>query len=246
MNFHNRKEYVGNKLLELRKKMGQTQTEVAEAVGISRAALSYYEKGERSIDTDILYELAKYYGVSIDYLFGLSDKITPSRSADDVDELNQLGFSFDVIEEFWNNSDFVYLLNDIISHEKFRTFKELTFETRYSLYEDYDRKYRSFLVSHLLYEIITDIFKDWYDDNPSRPLAVKEVSKTNLDKEIKKFIYEKNILHDLLMLNEPGKMKEQFNNDEFYDFITDLLSYLFKKGIIRGWERKDVRLDYQE
>lgn len=35
---------------------------------ISREALSYYENGKRSPDTDMLIKLSEYFHVSIDYL----------------------------------------------------------------------------------------------------------------------------------------------------------------------------------
>lgn len=65
------KKEVGQKLLSIRKELGYNQQNVASAIGISRAALSYYEKGERSVDIETLYKLATFYNISIDYLFGL-------------------------------------------------------------------------------------------------------------------------------------------------------------------------------
>ena len=47
--------------------------EVSSAIGISRVSLGYYETGNRKPDTEILYKIAKFYGVSSDYLIGLSD-----------------------------------------------------------------------------------------------------------------------------------------------------------------------------
>ena len=71
------KNEVGQRLLELRKEKGLKQEEVAQAVGITRASLSYYEKGERSVDIEVLYKLCQFYNISIDYLFGLSKVKTP-------------------------------------------------------------------------------------------------------------------------------------------------------------------------
>lgn len=59
---------------------GKSQEEVSKGIGISRGALSYYEKGERNPDINVLHSIAKYYNVSADYLIGLSD--TPSLSFD--------------------------------------------------------------------------------------------------------------------------------------------------------------------
>ena len=66
--------------------------EVGTEFGMKPQTLSNYEKGKRSIDIDILFELAQFYDVSIDYLFGLSDNSTPQRDAFVADELETIGF----------------------------------------------------------------------------------------------------------------------------------------------------------
>lgn len=63
------------RLKELRGK--KTLQEVSDAIGITRVAMGYYEKGERKPDIEILYKIAKFYGVTSDYLIGLSDVQTP-------------------------------------------------------------------------------------------------------------------------------------------------------------------------
>ena len=62
-----------DRLRVLRKEKGIRQSDAADAMGISRPALSNYEKGMiPSIDNAII--LAKYYGVSLDYIVGLSNE----------------------------------------------------------------------------------------------------------------------------------------------------------------------------
>lgn len=55
----------------------KSQLEVAKALNISRSALSYYESGERVPDINVLYSIANYYGVSADYLLGITDIAKP-------------------------------------------------------------------------------------------------------------------------------------------------------------------------
>lgn len=55
-------------LKEIRKKKGYSQLKVAFALSISREALSYYENGKRSPDTDMLVKMSEYFDVSIHYL----------------------------------------------------------------------------------------------------------------------------------------------------------------------------------
>lgn len=53
-------------------RIGKTQKQVAEEIGISRSALSQYATGNREPDYATLIKLAKYFGVSVDYLIGVA------------------------------------------------------------------------------------------------------------------------------------------------------------------------------
>ena len=59
---------VANRLLELRKKSGMSQEELADKLGISRQSVSKWERAESSPDTDNFIALAKIYNVSLDEL----------------------------------------------------------------------------------------------------------------------------------------------------------------------------------
>ena len=59
---------TANHLQMLRKKNGYSQEELAEKIGISRQAVSKWERAEASPDTDNLILLAKLYGVTLDEL----------------------------------------------------------------------------------------------------------------------------------------------------------------------------------
>lgn len=60
----------GNRIAELREQRGWTQEELATSVGITRAALSHYEKNRRKPDFETLTRLADRFDVSIDFLIG--------------------------------------------------------------------------------------------------------------------------------------------------------------------------------
>lgn len=55
-------------LKEIRKKKGYSQLKVAMDLSISREALSFYERGKRNPDLQMLLLLSDYFNVSIDYL----------------------------------------------------------------------------------------------------------------------------------------------------------------------------------
>ena len=59
---------VADKLVELRKKSGLSQEELAEKLGVSRQAISKWERAVASPDTDNLIMLARLYGISLDEL----------------------------------------------------------------------------------------------------------------------------------------------------------------------------------
>ena len=56
----------------LRKERGLSQKKAAEALDVSQALLSDYEKGIRECGLDFVVRAADFYGVSCDYLLGRS------------------------------------------------------------------------------------------------------------------------------------------------------------------------------
>ncbi len=59
---------IANRLVELRKKSGLSQEELASKLGLSRQAVSKWERAEASPDTDNLIVLAQIYHASLDDL----------------------------------------------------------------------------------------------------------------------------------------------------------------------------------
>jgi transcriptional regulator with XRE-family HTH domain len=67
-------------LRSIRKQKHWNQLKVAMDLNISREALSHYENGIRECSLDFVVTLAKFYGVSCDYLLGATqDKSTTSK-----------------------------------------------------------------------------------------------------------------------------------------------------------------------
>ena len=69
----------GSRIVELRKIKEMTQHQLADALGISRSALSLYEIEKREPDLTTLNKLANYFNVSTDYLLGKTDKCYPDE-----------------------------------------------------------------------------------------------------------------------------------------------------------------------
>lgn len=60
-------------LSKMRRERGVSQKKAATDLGISQALLSHYEKGIRECGLDFVIKCSQYYGVTTDYLFGISD-----------------------------------------------------------------------------------------------------------------------------------------------------------------------------
>lgn len=64
---------IGVRLMELRKRAGLSQRQLGDELDVSHYTISAYEK-ERSEPADsIKVRIARYFGVSADYLLGLID-----------------------------------------------------------------------------------------------------------------------------------------------------------------------------
>lgn len=64
-----------NNLKKSRKRVGMTQAQVAERIGLSQNQYSNLETGKSIIDPQLLIQLSKIYQVSIDYLLGEDELI---------------------------------------------------------------------------------------------------------------------------------------------------------------------------
>ena len=73
---------IANRLVNLRKSNGLSQEALAEKLGISRQAVSKWERAEASPDTDNLIMLARLYKVSLDELLQTEDEIPVPEKAE--------------------------------------------------------------------------------------------------------------------------------------------------------------------
>ncbi|OPA74120.1 transcriptional regulator [Paenibacillus selenitireducens] len=91
----------GNRIADLRERKGWTQEELATTIGISRAALSHYEKNRRKPDFETLTQLADLFQVSIDYLIGRTSQSQHPMDGDVHQFTEQLELSdSELLEKF--------------------------------------------------------------------------------------------------------------------------------------------------
>ena len=72
-------DVMQNNLRKLRKERKLSQIAVQMQTGIEQALISKYENGERVPPTETLMLLADFYGVSMDYIMGRTDRKEVNR-----------------------------------------------------------------------------------------------------------------------------------------------------------------------
>lgn len=80
---------TADRLFQYRKANGYSQEELASKIGVSRQAISKWERGESSPDTDNLITLAKLYNITIDELINGTDepeKTTVTEETEQADD----------------------------------------------------------------------------------------------------------------------------------------------------------------
>jgi len=82
---------LGSRLKRARERAGLTQREVADALGITPAAVSQYEAGKRAPRAEVLERMARLYGVPLGFLFG--DQPRPGDWEEALLELMRAGHS---------------------------------------------------------------------------------------------------------------------------------------------------------
>ena len=90
---------IANRLVNLRKANGLSQEALAEKLGISRQAVSKWERAEASPDTDNLILLAKIYKVSLDELLSSEEDPTPTHKTADSSTTESTNGQDDTFEE---------------------------------------------------------------------------------------------------------------------------------------------------
>jgi transcriptional regulator with XRE-family HTH domain len=83
------KGFSMNRIKDLREDRDLRQIDVASAVGIDQRSLSNYETGKTNPDSETVIKLARFFGVTCDYLLGVRDSVLMDNKAV-VKELEQI------------------------------------------------------------------------------------------------------------------------------------------------------------
>lgn len=107
---------TAKRLLKYRKRHNLSQEKLAEQIGVSRQAVSKWERGEASPDTDNLIALSKLYNISLDELImGKGNKSEAHKKQEEIKEApaekikeeteTEANESIDIADEVINTTD---------------------------------------------------------------------------------------------------------------------------------------------
>lgn len=106
---------IQERIADLRHERGLTLEQLAEQTKLSRSALASYENDDfKDISHFALIRLAKFYGVSADYLLGLTETKRPSEA-----DIAGLGLSDELIALLRAGRINTPMLNEMASHRDF-------------------------------------------------------------------------------------------------------------------------------
>lgn len=88
-----------NRIRELREDRDLRQIDVSNATNIDQKTLSNYETGRTNPDSWAIIKLADFFGVTCDYLLGVSDRNLKDMN-DVIEELEEIKKRIDCVERF--------------------------------------------------------------------------------------------------------------------------------------------------
>ena len=219
---------------DLRTKIGLSQKELAEMIGVSASQLSRIENGEtQSISSELLIKLAKAFGVSTDYILGITTISTPKSR-----DISELGLSEGAVKGLVNGAVDVQMLNHLMEH---KTFSYLL----YLIKTYFDNSLTAGIMTrNALIDMATATLGDFMKDNPEHKAEVVADAKylrsqkladneAELEKIKSTFLA---ILKDIKKNIEDGNVPEQPATVEFLQTMREQIQAAQK-------EQKPVGVD---
>ena len=149
------REIFAGRIIDLRNKRGLTQAEVAQSIGISRQSVTLYESQQRVPDIAVLRKFSEFFGVTSDYLIGLSD----NKNAENVATGHELGLSDKAIENLKANQKILNEINQLDGEESLAFMECLGLEYDRERMEKFSKEYRDTMPS--LNSISRDQLDEW-------------------------------------------------------------------------------------
>lgn len=181
------------RLKEIRETAGLTQAQLAEQLNVSRGAISYYEKGERTPDIEFLDSLSEYFNLPYDFVLGMTQNV----KAEYKNMFELYGLTDDACNELDRSPKTGHLISAILGHKHF-------FHIKYA-YENIIKNYKFFNTSELGYIsfLLTDILNKTIFD------ALETLIDFQFTPEEKEALH----LKDKMFVEELDKKIKELDND---------------------------------
>lgn len=118
-----------SRFAELKKESGETNKDLQDVFGLSLSALINYQTGKRIPDIAFLHKLAQHFGVSADYLLGLSDVRSTEQDIQTACEVT--GLSEKAVLSLHENKEKNDMYNEMILSENFHEIAVLLHQLKY-------------------------------------------------------------------------------------------------------------------
>lgn len=212
-------EKFAKRLKQLRETAGLTQEQFAKELKVSRGAISYYEKGERTPDIEFLFTLYEYFQCTLPYDFLLGD--TDNIKEEHRNMYEFYGLTDEACDELEWNEDIGHLISAILEHRNFHNLKQ-TYKSIISHYKTFNINelgYVGFLISDALNKIIFDsievLMDIQYTPEEREALRIKyAISHEEFEKKMKEWD-EKERLWKKKCEEEDEKLKKQSEEENF-------------------------------
>lgn len=101
---------MGARLAQARRGQNMTQEQLAEKLGVTRQAVSRWESDTAYPETDKIVRMAALFGVSCDYLLGVSNEPSPTgdKPPSPVTRLLREAVGRKVLLAFYEENDFIF------------------------------------------------------------------------------------------------------------------------------------------
>ncbi|WP_303193453.1 helix-turn-helix domain-containing protein [Hungatella hathewayi] len=198
-------EYVTTRFSErlklVRELSGLTQQQLAEKLGVSRGAISYYEKGERTPDIEFLENVIGFFDLPYDFLLGHTNNAREDYAFGE----EGFGLSDMALDLMDADNSIGHIISAFLEHESFSKLKELLdclLNEKYihdpnSILYDKNKKpittnelnYISFLITNAIQSIIFDILRKEYHSKLFSNLSAEKIEEKikSLEKALSDF-----------------------------------------------------------
>ena len=154
----------GERISDLCNGRGISQKELAKRIGISAAQMSRIVSGEtKTVNSDILMEVAKEFKVSTDYILGLTE-ISVRKNYD----ISELGLSEGAVKGLVTGAVDVEILNRLLEHKNFPKLTNLI-----RIYFK-DTAARGIMARNQIIDMATASLSDFVKEHPDKRAEARE------------------------------------------------------------------------